>query len=52
MSTKEYDTGEKITWCPGCGNFGIFNAVKIALQQLGLPREEVVMCRASAATAR
>jgi len=42
VSTKEFDTGEKITWCPGCGNFGILNAVKLALQQLGLPREQVV----------
>lgn len=42
MSTKEFDTGEKITWCPGCGNFGVLNAVKQALQQLGLPRERVV----------
>ncbi len=43
MSTREFDTGEKITWCPGCGNFGILNAVKLALQQLGLPREETVI---------
>ena len=42
MSNSEFDTGEKITWCPGCGNFGILNAVKHALQQLGLPREKVV----------
>jgi len=42
MSNSEFDTGEKITWCPGCGNFGILNAVKQALQQLGLPREKVV----------
>ncbi len=42
MSTSEFDTGEKITWCPGCGNFGILNAVKQALQQLGLPQEKVV----------
>lgn len=42
MSTSEFDTGEKNTWCPGCGNFGILNAVKQALQHLGLPREKVV----------
>jgi 2-oxoglutarate/2-oxoacid ferredoxin oxidoreductase subunit beta len=43
MSTREYDTGEKVTWCPGCGNFAIFNAVKMALQQLGLPREQALI---------
>ena len=42
MSTADFDTGEKNTWCPGCGNFGILNAVKQAILQLGLPRERVV----------
>jgi len=42
MSAADFDTGEKITWCPGCGNFGILNAVKQAILQLGLPRERVV----------
>lgn len=30
------------TWCPGCGNFGILMALKRAIIQLGLEREEVV----------
>jgi len=30
----ELDTGYKITWCPGCTNFGILAAFKNALQQL------------------
>ncbi|UCH57303.1 MAG: 2-oxoacid:ferredoxin oxidoreductase subunit beta [Candidatus Bathyarchaeota archaeon] len=30
------------TWCPGCGNFGLLMAVKRAIIQLGLNREEVV----------
>jgi 2-oxoglutarate ferredoxin oxidoreductase subunit beta len=42
MSTADFDTGSKITWCPGCGNFGILNALKQAINQLGLPRENVV----------
>ena len=28
------DTKAKITWCPGCGNFGILNAVKGAIKDL------------------
>jgi 2-oxoglutarate ferredoxin oxidoreductase subunit beta len=35
------------TWCPGCGNFGIFNAVKAAVKQLeakGVARERLFMC--------
>ena len=32
-----------IAWCPGCGNFGIRNALLGALSELGLTREKVVM---------
>ena len=28
---KDYTSPNKPTWCPGCGNFGIWNAVKAAL---------------------
>lgn len=31
---KKYLTDRKINWCPGCGNFGILNAVQIALNDL------------------
>ncbi len=42
MSLKELDTGVQNTWCPGCGNFGILNAMKQAIIQLGVPRERIV----------
>jgi 2-oxoglutarate ferredoxin oxidoreductase subunit beta len=28
-------------WCPGCGDFGILNAVQMALAELGLPNHRV-----------
>lgn len=31
------------TWCPGCGNFGIFNALKKAFGDLGLDLEQTVL---------
>jgi 2-oxoglutarate ferredoxin oxidoreductase subunit beta len=31
------------TWCPGCGNFGILNAVKNALVELGIEPYQVLM---------
>ena len=34
------------TWCPGCGNFGILNAMKKAismLEQHGIPRDHVII---------
>lgn len=37
------NTNEKITWCPGCGNFTIWGAMKEAVLSLGIPRENVVI---------
>jgi 2-oxoglutarate ferredoxin oxidoreductase subunit beta len=31
------------TWCPGCGNFGVWTAFKNALSELNLPEEDVVI---------
>ena len=33
-TTRELDTYAQITWCPGCGNFGILSAMKKALTEL------------------
>ncbi|MEI9966720.1 MAG: thiamine pyrophosphate-dependent enzyme [Candidatus Moraniibacteriota bacterium] len=33
-----------IAWCPGCGNYPILNIVKLALSELDIPPEGVVMC--------
>ena len=44
MIPKEaLESGIKPNWCPGCGDFGIWLAVKQALTQLDLKHEEVVL---------
>ncbi|MBR9692548.1 2-oxoacid:ferredoxin oxidoreductase subunit beta [Candidatus Woesearchaeota archaeon] len=44
MIKKEcLDTGIKPNWCPGCGNFGIWLALKQALTELDIKHEEVVV---------
>jgi 2-oxoglutarate ferredoxin oxidoreductase subunit beta len=43
VAMKDLETPKKNTWCPGCGNFGILSAVKGALIELGLEREQVVL---------
>jgi 2-oxoglutarate ferredoxin oxidoreductase subunit beta len=44
MADKDlYKSDDPIAWCPGCGNFGILNAVKKALAQLELRPEQVLM---------
>ena len=46
MSLMSLGTYAQNTWCPGCGNFAILNAVKSVLTELsaeGLPLENVVL---------
>lgn len=38
-----YKTNVEIDWCPGCGDFGILNALTLALQELKIPNENVVL---------
>lgn len=43
---RNLTTTKENSWCPGCGNFGIFNAVKRSIESLveqGEPMENIVM---------
>ena len=40
---KDYKSGIKPVWCPGCGHFAVLSAVTKALAYLQLRREEVAM---------
>ncbi len=44
VKLEDYSSDVEIAWCPGCGNFGILNAVKTALVQLQLPPHKVLIC--------
>jgi len=39
----EHNTYQTPTWCPGCGNFGIWYALKNAFNQLNLKNNEITM---------
>ena len=39
----EYKTEAWVQWCPGCGDFGILNAVYRALSDMGLESERTVI---------
>ncbi|MBD3393977.1 MAG: 2-oxoacid ferredoxin oxidoreductase [Chitinivibrionales bacterium] len=44
MEPVEFKGSDPIAWCPGCGNFGILNAVKRALAHLGRePRDYLLV---------
>jgi len=42
VTTKDYTSDVPIAWCPGCGNFGILQAVKKALVDLNLEPQSVL----------
>ena len=35
MTAHNFETSATNTWCPGCGNFPLLNAVKTVLKELG-----------------
>lgn len=43
MTPTDYNSHMPLTWCPGCGNFGIYGALKTALSQLEIPTHELVL---------
>mgnify|MGYP001299696194 CR=1 FL=1 len=43
VTVKEYAGPVKPTWCPGCGDYGIWSALKQGLVQVGLAPHEVLI---------
>jgi len=44
VAVPEYYSETRCTWCDGCGNYGIWTAVKYALAGLGLHPWQVCLC--------
>ena len=43
VTAKDYASPVKPTWCPGCGDFGIFSAVKKGLAEAGVAPHEALL---------
>lgn len=43
VSAQDYASPVRPTWCAGCGNYGIHNALKAALAGLGLEPHQVLL---------
>jgi len=39
----DFKTNDPIAWCPGCGDFGVLNALKKALVKLGKPQKDILI---------
>ncbi|RNJ77128.1 MAG: 2-oxoacid:ferredoxin oxidoreductase subunit beta [Nitrosopumilus sp. H8] len=42
-SLSEYKTDVHNDWCPGCGDFGIVNALQMALAEMGIERDSAAI---------
>jgi len=42
FAPKDYKSDVKSDWCPGCGDFGIVNAIQIAYAELQVPRHNII----------
>ena len=40
---QDYQSPVRPTWCKGCGDYGIWNALKFALSELGLAPHQVLV---------
>ncbi len=43
LTIKDYKSGAKPVWCPGCGDFGVLSAAYKALAQIQLQKKDVVV---------
>ena len=41
----DYKTDVHNDWCPGCGDFGIVNALQMALAEMGIEQIGRASCR-------
>jgi 2-oxoglutarate ferredoxin oxidoreductase subunit beta len=39
LTKKDFETGQDVRWCPGCGDYAILSQVQKLLPTLGIPRE-------------
>jgi 2-oxoglutarate ferredoxin oxidoreductase subunit beta len=43
MAIEQFNTINPPTWCPGCGNYSIWNEIKRALDELKIPQHKVLI---------
>lgn len=42
-NVMEFRTDYNVSWCPGCGNYGVLRSLGMAFQELSLKNEEIVI---------
>lgn len=42
LKAKDFDSGQEVRWCPGCGDYSILKQMQTVLPQLGVKKEDIV----------
>lgn len=42
LTNKDFESGQEVRWCPGCGDYAVLKAVQKLLPTLGVPKEKHV----------
>jgi 2-oxoglutarate ferredoxin oxidoreductase subunit beta len=43
LKAKDFKSDQDVRWCPGCGDYGILNAVQKAFAEMGMDRNKTVI---------
>ena len=43
LRIADYKTDVHNDWCPGCGDFGIVNALQMSLAEMGIRRDQAAI---------
>ena len=52
LTRKDFQTDQEVRWCPGCGDYGILQAVQMLLAEMGAKNEEQVFVSGIGCAAR
>ncbi|MEI8105375.1 MAG: 2-oxoacid:ferredoxin oxidoreductase subunit beta [Actinomycetes bacterium] len=52
QTAKDFQTGQQVRWCPGCGDFAILSAMQSFAPELGIERERIVFVSGIGCAAR
>jgi 2-oxoglutarate ferredoxin oxidoreductase subunit beta len=52
LTRKDFQTDQEVRWCPGCGDYGILQAVQMLLAEMGAKNEEQVFISGIGCAAR
>ena len=47
LTRKDFVSDQTVRWCPGCGDYSILAQVQRVMPEIGVPKENIEIGRAS-----